>query len=200
MRKQEMPSDPAQPGEPHCCHIFILPPRKKADTAEGLPTCKKESSKARKGKTKRDTLIAKVKIAQKQLGIPDRDYRYLLLVNFNVSTCTALSEGQLLSLISFFRSKGWKETPSRKRAADSAGKPKKLFSDKHPAAPIARRLEALLSELGTLRGKYVPWSYAAAILKKQTGLDDFEAATFRELQNVMVALERTVESAKRKQA
>ena len=52
-------------------------------------------------------LIAKIKIAQKQLGIEDDDYRDILYRKFRVSSCTSLSDSQALVLIHHFRDLGW---------------------------------------------------------------------------------------------
>ena len=164
------------------------------------PTTRKQTGKARKTKTRRDTLIAKVKIAQKQLGLFDSDYRCLLSANYGVSSCTALEERDLVRLISYFRSKGWKDAPSRKKAVDRHGKPKNLKSVSHPAAPVLQRIEAILSEIGKARGTYIPWDYAAGILAKHTGLTHLDTATVGELQKVMVALERTLKTEQRKRA
>ena len=56
------------------CELFLFP-RPRSDSPKQSP-CKW------KGKSRRDTLISKVKIAQKQLGLSDSDYRLLLAVNF----------------------------------------------------------------------------------------------------------------------
>ncbi len=52
-------------------------------------------------------LIAKIKIAQKQLGIEDETYRDILYRKFRVSSCKALSDSQALVLIHHFQNLGW---------------------------------------------------------------------------------------------
>lgn len=54
-------------------------------------------------------LIQKVKIAQKQIGIPDDDYRELLENSYGVESCTKLTMQQLNGLIHHFQNHyGWK--------------------------------------------------------------------------------------------
>lgn len=185
------PAKPAEHG--HQCIVCRHP---SAVTAQA----EKARKKKKDGKTRstRNTLIAKVKIAQKQLGIGDSDYRFMLQMNFGVSSCTELDETGLLKLITFFRSNGWQDKPAKSKAQDKHGRPITINSTANPAAPVLRRIEALLSELGTIRGRYVPWDYAVGILKKQSGIELLDAATSGELQKVMVALERTLQIEKRK--
>ncbi len=52
-------------------------------------------------------LLAKVHIAIKELGIPDDDYRGILVKEFGVSTAKALSIIELQYLVAYFEEKGW---------------------------------------------------------------------------------------------
>lgn len=145
----------------------------------------------------RRQLIAKVKIAQKQLGIDDADYRVLLDVNFGVSSCTELDDQGLVRLVSFLRSKGWADRSVH--VLDRHGRPMTLTCGRdHPTVPIMRKIEALLSELGRAKGRYVPWDYAASILKRQTGCNCLDATDVQALGNVVAALNNTLKSARRK--
>ena len=192
------PTQPAERGH----HCLIIPfPRMERTPVEPAPektVKKKRQPKAEKPKAKNRMLKAKVKIAQKQLGICDADYRELLRLNFGVFSSTELDKTGLVRLISYFRSKGWQDQPARKK--DRHGKPKTMKDASNPITPTLSRIEALLTNLGEARGRYVPWDYAAAILKKHTGLDCLDTATVSELQKVMFALERTLQSEQRKQA
>ena len=85
------------------------------------------------------------------------------------------------------------------KAKDRHGKPKSMKDASNPITPTLRRIEAILTNFGEARGRYVPWDYAAAILRKHTGLDCLDTATVGELQKVMIALERTLQSEQRKQ-
>lgn len=192
--KKDAPAQP--PFKGHVSYRIPFPCQK--PEGEEAPQ-KAKTSKPKKVKTKKEKLITKVKIAQRQLGIPDEDYRVLLHMNFGVDTCKDLNEIGLVRLISHFRSKGWQDAPAKK-PIDRHGKPKIMKDASHPLTPTLQRIEALLSEIGRAKNKYMPWGYAAAILQKNTGVDSLEAATVRELQNVMVALENTLRSALRKQA
>jgi phage gp16-like protein len=192
---------PAQPVERgHQCLIIPFPRlgRPLMETAPEKPLKNNRQPNAGKPKGKRGVLISKVKIAQKQLGLCDADYRELLQLNFGVSSCTELDDTGLVRLISYFRSKGWQDKPVKTR--DRHGKPKSMKDASNPITPTLSRIEALLTNLGAARGRYVPWDYAAAILKKHTGLDCLDTATVSELQKIMIALERTLQYEQRKQA
>lgn len=180
----------------HRAVIIPFPHRVTSPTSVAAVIVPKALSHKHVANTAKKTLISKVKIAQKQLGMPDDVYRAMLWVNFGVNSCKELDEQGLVRLISYFRSKGWQDKPSVGKSRDRHGRPKCLKTGNHPGAPIMSRIGALLTELGNLRGDYVPWDYAAGILKKHTGLDHLEQATTRELNNVMVALERTLFSEK----
>ena len=158
---------------------------------------KREKIVSKKINTQRRQLIAKVKIAQKELGINETDYRVLLDVNFGVSSCTQLDDQGLVRLVTFLRSKGWKGRPAH--VLDHHGRPATLVhGGSHPTAPVMRKIEALLSELGKVKGEYVPWDYAASILKRQTGCDCLDAMDVKSLCDVVAALNYTLKSARRK--
>lgn len=142
--------------------------------------------------TTKKALIAKVKIAQKQIAMPDSAYRTLLFINFGVRSCTELDEQELVRLVGFFHSKGFRNKPSNKTRGVH-GKPRYLKKGS-PSASVMARIEELLKELGRIRGTYAPWDLAVSILKKNTGIDHLEQATFRELSGVLAALTRIVQS------
>jgi len=187
---------PAQPTPPGHKGKIIPFPRPAAAPAPVETPKAGMLRRERTPRTGKNVLIAKVKIAQKQLGMPDDVYRTMLWINFGVSSCTELDEQGLVRLVRHFRSKGWQDKPSMKK--DRHGKPRCLKTGNHPGARVMARIGALLAELGNLRGDYVPWDYAAGILKKHTGLDHLEQATTQELNGVMVALERTLNSERRR--
>lgn len=68
-------------------------------------------------------LQAKIKIAQKQLGIEDDHYRDILYRKFRVTSSKSLSDSQALVLIHYFKNLGW--VPR--------SKPKKYDGDKGDA-------------------------------------------------------------------
>lgn len=92
------------------------------------------------GAQHRRALIAKVKIAAKELGICDDDYRAILLRVTGKSSSTACSEHELVAIVEEFKRQGWQATPKKAvtRAAD------------HPAANKARALWISLHQLGAI--------------------------------------------------
>ena len=54
------------------------------------------------------------------------------------------------------------------------------------------KIEALLAEKGRVEGTHMPWAYAVAVLKKQSGgvTRCFEHATPEQLRGVIAALTR----------
>lgn len=193
------PALPAERGH----HCLIIPFPRLEITASENPSKSKRQPKVGKPEAKNRVLKAKVKIAQKQLGICDADYRELLRLNFGVSSSTELNKAELVRLISYFRSKGWQDRSAKGKPAsvkDRHGKPKSMKDAFNPITPTLTRIEAFLANLGDVWDRYVPWDYAAGILKKHTGLDCLDTATVNELQKVMIALERTLKSEQKKQA
>jgi hypothetical protein len=133
----------------HNC-LFIPFPKQNQEPAAPRKQAASRAKKAfvgGKSKTKRTSLIAKVKIAQKQLGLSDDVYREILRMNFGVDSCTKLEERELVRLVSYFRTKGWNERPARKTKEDKHGKPLTMKDQKHPARPTLERIEAILAEL-----------------------------------------------------
>lgn len=159
-------------------------------------------ARPRKGSSQssRNALLAKVHIAKKQLGLSDDDWRGVLDARFGVSSSAKLSVKDLSALSAYLEDRGWTPTP-RKKVSDRHGKPHILAHDDSGLSREGRmkKIEALLTELGKQEGRYVPWSYAAAILKHQTGLERLEHAMPEQLGNVIAALSNNVARKKRKQ-
>lgn len=55
-------------------------------------------------------MIRKIKVAQRQLGLNDDDYRSILKAHFNRDSCTKLSPRQAETLIRHFQKLGWQPT------------------------------------------------------------------------------------------
>lgn len=122
-------------------------------------------------------LIARVKIAQKQLGMEDATYRELLHNSFRVESCTKLNTKQLAQLLGQLIALGFK--PSYKKPENKSF-PQKLA-----------KIEALLAEKGKAENRVIPWSYALAILHRQNnGCGDFTTASGQALDGVIAALVR----------
>lgn len=57
---------------------------------------------------------AKIKIAQKHLGIQDEDYRAIIKAHFNRTSCMQLTTVQAEKLIRHFQKLGWKQQSQNK--------------------------------------------------------------------------------------
>ena len=171
-------------------NVVPFSPRKTSSNAF-QPLSEKEQ-KARKA------LIIKCKIAQRELGIDDVLYREMLQTYFGVTSSKELDEADLRRLLSAYNTTKMQEQLERKVAKHD--KPICMKDKNNPLTPSLRRIEALLAEIGNVRRKYMPWSYALGILKKNTGVDAFENASIRDLKGVMVALEKTLQCEMKKQA
>lgn len=93
----------------------------------------------------RRAMIAKIKIAQKELGLEDEDYRAVLQRVTGKTSAGDLNEAQLEAVIDEFKAKGWKPTI----ASSGAGRPRPQLAD-HPAAKKARALWLSLAQLGVV--------------------------------------------------
>lgn len=111
----------------------------------------------------RNSLIAKVKMGQKQIGMPEELYRCMLEDLFEVDSCTKLNNRQLLSLIDHLKSKGAIFTSKKKRQQAFIA-----IHDDTPFASDKRRILALWNALN--------WKMAGihTRCKIQFGIDRFE--------------------------
>lgn len=141
---------------------------------------------------KRRKLLAKVHIAAKELGLTEEQYRDGLRLNFGVESAGDMSIKQLERLLDFYKEKGWKQKPGRGSARqqrehipDKHGKPRRPALDKQG---LLKKIEALLADKGRREQKEIPWSYASAILEKQSGIKRLEWATPEQLRKVVAAL------------
>ena len=58
--------------------------------------------------------------------------------------------------------------------------------------PLIAKIGALLTTLGQLEGRHVPWDYAAGILKRQSGVMRLQWATGEQLRGVVAALGKRI--------
>ncbi len=65
---------------------------------------------------RRRSLLAKVHIAKKQLGLNDDEYRDLLEGMFNVRSSSKLSDKRLVELIEYFKTQGFRDKPNKARS------------------------------------------------------------------------------------
>ena len=150
----------------------------------------------------RKALLAKVHIAKTQLGMTDDEYLTLLDSYYNVASAGLLGLTELKGLVLIMREYGFKPTKgsAKRKAARKKDIPAPLQPDADdPLAtkPLLEKIEALLTEKGRVEGTHVPWGYAVAVLKKQSGgvTRCFEHATAEQMRGVIAALTR---DAKRK--
>lgn len=129
----------------------------------------------------RRSMIAKIKLAQKQLDFDDGDYRALLNRVTGKSSCTAMTIKELGEVIEAFVALGWAPSiSSRKpRPAD------------HPGAKKARALWISLSLLGAIRQR----SEAAleAFARRQMGCERFQWADQGQVYKLIEALKAMAE-------
>ena len=91
-------------------------------------------------------LIAKIHIAQKQLGIEDSIYRDILYRKFRVSSSKSLSDSQAVVLINHFKALGWTprpivRSPQSRKYEDS---PRDLYD---ASGAIKRKIEAMWHDI-----------------------------------------------------
>jgi hypothetical protein len=156
----------------------------------------------------RKAMLAKIHIAKAQLGLKEEEYRDMLWHNFGVDSSADLDMERLDEFLGLlanvgFRAKKRRDAPEKLRRAAGKGRGAQSATrangsdDAWGTRPPLRKIEALLAEKGRVEGTDVPWGYAVAILRRQTGglakcLDKAEPG---ELRGVVAALTR---DAKRK--
>jgi phage gp16-like protein len=82
-------------------------------------------------------LQAKIKIAQKQLGLPDDEYRGILYAKCRVTSSKSLSDSQCLLILRHFKALGWVEKSKPKKYDNQKG-------DIYSASPGQKRLIEVL--------------------------------------------------------
>lgn len=93
---------------------------------------------------RRRGMIAKVKIAQKALGLSDADYRAVLHQVAGKSSAADCNDHQLGLVLDNFKAKGWKAKPA-------GAKPGAPAAADHPSAKKARAMWISLHQLGVVR-------------------------------------------------
>lgn len=143
----------------------------------------------------RKSMLAKIHVAKKQLGLTDEEYRALIDGKYGVDSAGKLDERQLHGLLLALARVGF--NASKGSAPRKANRKKAIPATIQPAAddplgrkPYMKKIEAMLAEKGRVEGTHVPWGYAVAILKKQSGgvTKCFEHATVDQLKSVIAAL------------
>ncbi len=126
----------------------------------------------------RKSLLGKVHIAKKDLGLDDGTYRMILERQTGHDSAAKLTVPQLVGVVAHMRKLGWQE-------------PAKKATHRKPVVPEAAgyldKIEALLAEAKR------PWSYAGGIAKRMYKVDKLEWLTPDQVRGVMVVLLRDAE-------
>lgn len=187
-----------------------------ADAPAQAPACRENKSKTvnkKRGKDQEDdqrrAMIAKVHMALPSLyrtleGFNEDVYRFTLQERWGVDSSAKMTRRQLHELLLWFSELGFKfVTKARPGRRGSKGvrkdAPALLEGDSAclGRTELMEKIEAMLAEKGRAEGTDVPWGYAVAILKRQSGgvIKTFDHAMPDDLRGVIAALHR---DAKRK--
>lgn len=108
---------------------------------------------------KRRRQLAQIHIAAKQLGLDDDTYRAMLREVAGVTSAGDLTDTGRRRVLDHLRRLGWHARPTRKRIA-YPGTPHNIDREAQ-----LQKIEAQLADMG------LPWSYADAIARRQTGIE-----------------------------
>jgi len=120
----------------------------------------------------RKSLLAKIHIAKKQLGLSDDIYRGILAVRYGVESAKDLKISELIDLCRHFEKLGFKPRPPKKRPS--------VASEREP---LIKKIVAQSHDLGVP----IP-EYANGIAKKMFGIDYFAWCTPDQLHKIVAAL------------
>lgn len=176
----------------HACAPAVKaakPKKARTATVEKPAALTEDKEQAAKG-----NYIRRVKMLQRdcEKALPrfnDDTYRAILAEQFDADTSKALSIPQLRALL--LHMKGLlRDCQAPVKCSFDA--PALLYSDASGLNRCGsmRKIQALLAEKGKVEGKYIRWSYALGILKRQTKgvVTDWEDTTPRQLDAVVAAL------------
>lgn len=125
----------------------------------------------------RKSLLAKIHIAKKDLGLDDDTYRAILERLADQDSAASCTVPQLVQVVAYLRKLGWQGPPAKK---SSHGKP----AARPEAAGYLDKIEALLAEAKR------PWSYAVGIAKRMYHTDKLEWLNADQMRGVLAALSR----------
>jgi hypothetical protein len=158
---------------------------------------------ATKEEDQRKAMLAKIHIAlnilMKNEGWSEDTYRYGLLEKFGVNSAADLNNEQLHKTLLWLSSLGWQAKAGRHRRSA----PRALMCDDLThlgREELLAKIEAQLAEKGRVEGTDMPWGYAVAILKRQSGgvTKCLDQATPEQLRGVIAALWRDAKRKRRK--
>lgn len=118
------------------------------------------------------SLMAKIHIAKKDLGLSDDDYRAILVEVTGKRSSADLSFLELGKVLDRFKTRGW--TPTVKAASDMPAARQRSRSADHPSAKKARALWISLGQLGVVRNPSEPALEAMAA--RQLGIERLQWA------------------------
>jgi phage gp16-like protein len=141
----------------------------------------------------RKAMLAKVHIAKSQLGLKDFDYRFLLEHLFDVHSSAQLSDVELDKLLRHLETVGFvptdKDGNPRPRPKQRTSSPDIKPNNGAPGCQkLIDKIHALIVNIGKLEKRYLPWSYAESILRRQGGGEFLNWATEEALTKVVAAL------------
>lgn len=123
----------------------------------------------------RKSLLAKIHIAKKVLGLDDASYRAILERLTDHESAADCTVPQLVRVVAHMRKIGWQE-PAKKPFRRKPVVPE--------AAGYVNKIEALLAEAKR------PWSYAVTIGRNMYGAEKLEWLTPEQVRGVLAALIR----------
>jgi phage gp16-like protein len=118
-------------------------------------------------------LIAKIKIGQQRLGIDDATYRALLERVTGCRSCTEMDVGQLESVLTVMRQKGFVPTSSKHKRPNARAS----------ADPMMGKVGALLAD------NKLPWNYAHAMARRMFRVDRVEWLSDENMHKLIAALQ-----------
>lgn len=118
--------------------------------------------------------IAKIKMAQKHLGLDEETYRALLVRVTGCQSSAAMTSLQRDQVLAEMARQGW----TGNAASAWQGRPKN--TDK---VPMLRKVEALLANAKR------PWEYAHATANRMFGVDRLEFLSDEQLRRLVAALQ-----------
>lgn len=194
-RELERPAPATAPEPAPPLAIGAVAIRKALSSPDG---CRKPAPAGRKRGNVRDeqrkALLAKIHVAKKQLGLTEEEYRALLDGHFGAASAADLGLTDLKRLVLVMADYGFKPSKGHARRGATRKKtiPATLEQDDLGREPLMKKIEAQLAEKGRAEGTDMPWGYAVAILKRQSGgvTRCFEHATPEQLRGVIAALTR----------
>lgn len=134
----------------------------------------------------RSGLLAKIKIAQKELGMADEAYRAMLRRLTGKNSCADMDISELERVAAEMVRFGFKPKAS---ARSRFGKPHLRRTD---AAPLLGKIEALLADGG------YHWNYAHAMARGMFGRDKVEYLDNAQLHKLAAALQIAANRKKKK--